>query len=380
MQPDAAARRPRLTAAITATRRLVFVALALLADGHAAEAAGQRVRVQGQQLLVDGEPFHIKGVCWNPVPKGGTHPQDLDYRGFVAVDSELMASAGINAVRTYEAINDTEVLDVLWEKGIYVMNTVYSWGGLPEDSAVAKVRAVMHHPAILMWLVGNEWNYNGLYYGLPFEETLAKVSKVVDIIKEVDQGHPVATVHGELPSADTLKALSSVDIWGVNKYSGLTFGDLFDTWSRVSELPMFLGEYGADAYDARAGQPNEAAQAEATSALSAELLSASSAANRGPCIGGAVFELADEWWKDGTGSPGEHDVGGVSPGGGPWPDMTFNEEWWGLVRYDGTPRQAFRAYARSNGGWARRGGDHRGLCYACAELGDVAVLRCGLQR
>ncbi|CAK0866620.1 unnamed protein product, partial [Prorocentrum cordatum] len=200
---------------------------------------------------------------------------------------------------------------------VLVIVLVAGWG---------QVRAVMHHPAILMWLVGNEWNYNGLYYGLPFEETLAKVSKVVDIIKEVDQGHPVATVHGELPSADTLKALSSVDIWGVNKYSGLTFGDLFDTWSRVSELPMFLGEYGADAYDARAGQPNEAAQAEATSALSAELLSASSAANRGPCIGGAVFELADEWWKDGTGSPGEHDVGGVSPGGGPWPDMTFNEE------------------------------------------------------
>jgi len=317
------------------------VTLALPSGGEEARTT----KIVGRRLLVDGQPLHIKGVNWNPVPKGGVHPKDLDFRGFVEVDSELMARAGINAIRTYETIMDKDVLDTLWRKRIYVLNSVYINAEVPCSSVVEKVRALRDHPAILMWVVGNEWNYNGLYAGLPFPRALAKVAEAVKLIKENDPTHPVATVHGEMPAPATVSALSAVDAWGINKYSGLTFGNLFEAWAGLSDKPMFLGEYGADAYNAKIGSVDEASQAKATSVLTHQIVDASSVSG-GVCIGGLIFELADEWWKDGQGNPSKHDVGGVVPGGGPFPDMTFNEEWWGLVEYDGTPREAWKVYAR----------------------------------
>ncbi|CAK0881499.1 unnamed protein product [Prorocentrum cordatum] len=330
--------RTRVAAALAAT--------ALLARGPARAAAEPtQVEVSGRRLLVGGAPFHIKGVCWNPVPSGGTHPADLDFAGFAATDAELMAIAGINVVRTYEAINDTRVLDELWRHKIYVLNTVYVSGEYPVESALSTVEMVKDHPAILMWVVGNEWNYNGLYTGLPFEESRDKVRDAVQCIKDADPGHPVATVHGEMPSSETVAALGNVDVWGINKYDGDSFGDLFQSWAEMSGLPMFLGEYGADAYNSDEDKEDEQAQADATTRLTNEIVEASSVDKDGVCIGGVIFELADEWWKDGTGKPGEHDIGGVSPGGGPYPDRTFNEEWWGLLHHDGTARKAFKAYA-----------------------------------
>jgi len=299
-----------------------------------------------RQIIVNGAPLHMKGVNWNPVRKGGSHPADLDFSGFVVQDAQLMANAGINVVRTYDAITDTAVLDTLWSHGIYVISTVYGYGGSAISTIAPKIAPVKNHPAILMWAVGNEWNYNGLYVNLNYNDARAKIREAVREVKLLDSNHPVTTIYGELPSSDTISFLSDVDVWGVNVYRGIGFGDLFQKWAALSGLPMYLGEYGADAYDARFDTPNYDAQEEATRALTDEIIS-NSAVTGGVCVGGMIFEFADEWYKDSTGDPWVHDTGGVAPGGGPHPDQTFNEEWWGLLDIDRLPRSAWEAYKAS---------------------------------
>ena len=251
-------------------------------------------------------------------------------------------------MRTYGAITDTRVLDRLHAHGIRVLMTVYAWGGAPESAAIDDARRVMGHPAILMWVVGNEWNYNGLYTGVPFDETRDRLERIAAALHALDPAHPVATIYGELPSADTIARMPSIDVWGINVYRGIGFGDLFDRWRALSTRPMLISEYGADAWDARdGGRENLAAQAEATRALTMEILAESTARRAdGVTLGGTIFEWADEWWKDERGSLDVHDIGGIAPGGGPHPDRTFNEEWWGVVDIDRNPRPAYEELRR----------------------------------
>jgi hypothetical protein len=300
------------------------------------------IAVEGRRLLVDCEPFHLRGVCWNPVPRGETHPAGLDYAGAVAEDSTLMQAIGINVVRTYEPLTDRSVLDALYEKGIRVLSGVYVYGGDAASVVSGRVNAVKDHPAILAWVLGNEWNYNGLYVDLSHSESLARLNEAAALIRAEDTRHPIVTVYGELPSTETIEAMPLVDVWGLNAYRGISFGDLFDSWRTRSEKPMFLAEYGADAYDAIDAEYDPESQAMAVGALTAEIAAAASSySDEGVSIGGTLFEWSDEWWKDQGGAPDEHDVGGIAPGGGPYPDQTFNEEWWGIVDVERATRPAY---------------------------------------
>lgn len=301
--------------------------------------------INGRRILVNGVPLHMKGVNWNPVPPGAVHPQGVAYRQYVDTDARLMAEAGVNVIRTYEALTDTGVLDILWAHNIQVLNTVYAGGNAPLTVIQGKVSSVMHHPAILMWVAGNEWNYNFCYNSFTLNNCQGHLADVARSIKATDSQHPVATVYGEVPRPEVVSQMSDIDVWGINYYDGISFGDVFQRWAAVSSKPMFIGEYGADAYNSLINRVDENSQSEATRALTRELVDHSAVFNGGTCVGGLIFEFADEWWKDMEGSPSVQEVGGVAPGGGPYPDRVFNEEWWGLVDINRKPRQAYYAFA-----------------------------------
>ena len=302
------------------------------------------IRIVGRRVLVDGRALVLRGVCWNPVRAGTRHPEGLDFAGLADRDIPLMVELGVNVVRTYEPLLDRAVLDKLEQAGIRVIDSIYPWGGSPADVVIERVRAVKDHPAILFWSLGNEWNYNGLYTGLSPEDSMARLNEAARLVKSEDTQHPVATIYGELPDAAVLAAMPDIDVWGLNAYRGISFGNLFDDWQSSSDKPMFIAEYGADAYNTNTPAYDPESQSQAVVALTAEILDhASATSGDGVTLGGTLFEWADEWWKDEAGSLDAQDVGGIAPGGGPYPDQVFNEEWWGLVDIERTPRPAFDA-------------------------------------
>jgi len=323
------------------------------------------VYVQGYQLLVgarraDGTlpmpmPYEVKGVSWSPMPVGqrNTNGYTAYYTQYADQDSALLAGVHANTVKTYNAIERTPrglmILDELYARGIMVIMSVLP--GYAESQGKAYLQAVDYfksHPAILMWAIGNELNYNRLYdNAISLDQAIAIVQTAIDDIHAADGEHPVAVSWGNLPTASQLSTLARADVWSLNLYPYLDLTTRFDQWAAASQKPILVGEYGADAWNAKLAPPGEDqdSQAQATTTLTQQIQMSSSATHPSrPVLGGCIFELADEWGKtSGAGtSPSTHDVGGLA-NSGVYPDGITNEEWWGLVTVDRKPRKAYDA-------------------------------------
>lgn len=315
-----------------------------------------RVALKSGLLLVDGERFDIKGICWNPIPKGHTHPEGLIYRAngpaysleSVERDLRLIADAGFNTLRTYEPITDGPVLSLIDSYGLKVIVPVFNFHEVSQDEVAATVAALKTHPTTLFWEIGNEWNYNNFYNPEGnFADSLNRIQKLIEAIRAIDDQLPLAINYGEIPSKETEQSLDA-DLWGLNIYRSDGFHNLFTQWKSVSDKPMYIGEYGADAIDNRNGAGRYAPQdqAYAVETLTKQIIAQYASQGRGQALGGALFEFSDEWWKDGSGLASEQDIGGIAPGGGPYPDLEFNEEWWGIVDIDRVPREAYHSMKR----------------------------------
>jgi hypothetical protein len=312
----------------------------------------QSVTINGYQLLVsrknpDGStapaaPFDMRGINWSPYGVGELYDTTGgNFVRFASKDVPLLRDLHVNTIKTYGPFpaNDEgrRVLDQLHANGIAVAMTVMSY--YYAENYLQVVQAFKDHPAILFWVVGNEWNYNGLYSERQ-AESAERVSEVIGEIKAIDSNHPVATSYGELPTSQTIQEVSAADLWLINLYPGLDFGDRFSRWRTLSNKPMIVGEYGADAYDTADNREDQSAQAEAVRTLTGHIRNNLSKDN-GVAVGGILFAFSDEWWKGGD--PFNHGTSGFE--NAIHPDGHATEEWWGVVDINRTPREAYRALA-----------------------------------
>lgn len=322
------------------------------------------VKVDHRQLIVDGKPFIMKGVCYNPVRKGETHPAGLmtlhpTEKDLVAIekDFKMMHEAGVNTLRTYMPLVDPRILDLLTKYQLHVIITLCDSCREGIYDLTSTIDRLKNHPSTLFWEIGNEWNYNFFYTTekggcgidekvLCFAECTRLVKDVAAFVKSQDKNHPVSTVVGNLPEdhkKEIQDLLQYVDLLGINVYDGLTLGNRLEEWKKWSSKPLYISECGADSYNELTHSYDPADQGKATRSILTEILANLSAVNKNHVlVGGCIFEWNDEWWKDSKGSPDTHTTGGFKVDkGGPYPDYFFNEEWFGVVSIDREPRPAY---------------------------------------
>ncbi|HWZ92431.1 MAG TPA: glycoside hydrolase family 2 TIM barrel-domain containing protein, partial [Polyangiaceae bacterium] len=242
--------------------------------------------------------------------------------------------------------------DQLYASGVMVIMTVMATHNTSQTDYTNSVNYFKNHPAILAWMVGNEFNYNNLYGAADLNTAIGLVSTAVTAIHGADPDHPVLVSHGEVPTMDTYSRLPGVDIWSINLYPNLDLVSRFTAWGKLSQKPMLVGEYGADAFNNNSMAEDQDMQSTATATLTTQIMQHYSAtANDAmhPVIGGTIYELSDEWWKDqNNGDASTHDNGGFA--NAIYSDGFANEEWWGIATIQRQPRKAYTTLAGLYGG------------------------------
>ena len=307
---------------------------------HLVPTTNNVVDVSGRQLIVDNTPYFMKGVCYHPVLRGETE------RNFSTIDQdlELISEAGINTIRVYAPIDDIEVLDKIDAAGLkLIVSFGYNQKGVYDILSGTFLDYIMKykdHNSILIWELGNEYNYHPEWFGGDIQNWYNALSQATDQIHDIDPNHPVATAHGDMPDNQALASNPNIDIWGLNVYRWDQPQSVFKEWQTVSDKPVYLSEAGADSYMkiSKAGfkqGENQRAQAVANAKIIDAVLDRSDVAS-----GIFVFSFTDGLWK--AGNPNEQDIGGWAPNSSGVPyDGTPNEEYWGIVDINRNKKETF---------------------------------------
>jgi hypothetical protein len=251
------------------------------------EATQGQVRVEIRQkgaafqIFREGEPYFIKGI-------GGRHYL------------ETAAAAGANSIRTWDPRDAGMLLDRAKDLEMTVMVGVWLSHYATDytdpcyrERKIDEVRNLVenykHHPALLMWSLGNEINLEGG----DTNEAWLFLDELARLIKELDPNHPVITVISYNGSTlDTISVLAPhLDAVGINAYAAVdSLRNMIDGSFYMG--PYIITEWGVDGHW-EALQTSWGRPIEATSALKEEWhlmrYNRNILANSDRCIGSYVF-------------------------------------------------------------------------------------------
>jgi beta-galactosidase len=193
-------------------------------------------------LLVNGEPFEIKGVC---------NHHDLGALG-AAVNTralerqlEIMKEMGVNAIRTSHNPPAPELLDLADRMGLLVMDEAFdAWrrskkkndyhllfDDWHEKDLRALVRRDRNHPSVILWSTGNEIGEQRSADGHKLSEQLAR------IVREEDPTRPV-TAGANHTEAGYNGFQKTIDVFGYN-YKPQEYGKFRE---KNPSIPLYASE------------------------------------------------------------------------------------------------------------------------------------------
>ena len=178
---------------------IVLILITCLIVSCESKSKRDNVSVKERHIYVNDSLYTIKGICYHPVPKGS------DKRDFRTLKEDLilMVEAGINTIRVYEPIDNVKVLDEIYNAGIKVIiGFGYNQGGkndILSGSFINYVNKFKNHKAILLWELGNEYNYHPEWFENDIKNWYKAMNDAAGLIHENDPFHPTATAHGDLP-------------------------------------------------------------------------------------------------------------------------------------------------------------------------------------
>ncbi|MCB1610724.1 MAG: hypothetical protein KDI60_02985 [Xanthomonadales bacterium] len=204
----------------------VHLAWSLTPSTMAASLSPRQVQIvkaeTGYQMLLDGRPFHVNGA------------------GLESGNLAQLAASGANSFRTWRTEGGRRVLDRALDHGLMVamgIEMARERHGFDYDDAAAvarqfarvrrEVSGLKDHPALLMWVVGNELNLDGHN-----PKVWDAVNQIAEWIHQEDPDHPVmTTLAGFNPElAEQLRTRApALDLIGIQLY-----GD-------IVQLPAKLG-------------------------------------------------------------------------------------------------------------------------------------------
>ena len=269
---------------------------------HHRSGVNTKFTVSSRELLLDGNPFFIKGVDYSTTQIDSIYdaapvanPLDNAYRGIWEKDLELMRADGVNAVKVYnvtlsgfkdipnyrilapqqpfpkETGKINEFLNAAWNGGkkpIYVVLSLQFGGdnALQPDyvkalSAAYKMTASEYgsYPALMGISIGNEINSETLIVQPAWWKALNEINSSIkagfkeagaEKITTTTMIDGVRNVGGE----DVLSTLYygekydfNVDAWGIDVYRGPKLGTLFHQIKASTKKPTIIAEYGTTA-------------------------------------------------------------------------------------------------------------------------------------
>ena len=334
------------------------------------------------QLIVNDNPYIIKGMVYSPVPIGKNHAYDFwsDPAKPHLHDGRLMKEMGVNTIRVYKPGIDQEktkeaIRDLYGKFGI--RTAMGHWLGFWDfpnyadpsfrekikKDVLDMVNTYKDEKGILLWILGNENNVSFSYgpqtlnlWTTPEIEAMEDpylkrqarariyysfVNEVAQAVHEIDPNHPVVLANAELTDIDVAGEVTpDIDILGCSIYRGKSFGSFFRGVADKFKRPVVITEFGCDRYNAFLNEEDEGVQAEFIEAEWKEIERNTFEGNGvGNSLGCFVFEWTDEWWKFDENNAANwyvHDTAASWSNGAYYFDikapqnMNINEEWWGV--------------------------------------------------